>query len=52
VLISGNWHRAFNNNSGNNDNGGNSNNSDSIQPILPLMDNSLYSKLGGKVGLI
>jgi len=52
VLTSGNWHGAFNDDSGDNDNGGDSNDSDSIQPASPLTDNSLYSELGGEAGLI
>jgi hypothetical protein len=43
VLISGSWHRAFNDDSSNNDNGGDSDNSDSVWPASPLTNNSLYS---------
>ncbi len=46
VLTSRSWYGVFNNNSGN------SNSSNSIRPVLPLTDNSLYSKLGGKAELI
>ena len=59
MLTSGSWHGAFNNdssegdsgdnNSGDNDNGGDSDDSDSIWPVSPLTNNSLYSD---KAGLI
>ena len=58
MLISGSWHGAFNdnsgegnsgdNNSGDNDNGGDSDDSDSVRLISPLTDNSLYF---GEAGL-